>query len=280
MTFAAFEEYICKTLAEAGVENCRIEAANLLSEILDLSNSELAYCKASGKTLGEEQTALLEAALKRRIDREPLQYISGKAYFRDLVLEVNPSVLIPRFETEILVDHVIKKAPVGASVLDIGTGSGAIAIACATERKDFNVLAVDVSAPALETARRNAAKYKTDNLVFLESDLFSSVDPERKFDVIAANLPYVTFDEYEALQPEVKAFEPQLALTAPSEGLELISKVCYQLDERLKNGGFAIFEMSPHQTAKVAELLNNLGFEASVISDYTSRERFVFAEKR
>ena len=280
MTFAAFEEYICKTLAEAGVENSRIEAANLLSEILDLSNSELAFCKASGRLLDEKQQAMLDCALKRRAAREPLQYISGRTYFRDLVLEVNPSVLIPRFETEILVDHIIKKAPTGAAVLDIGTGSGAIAISCAVERKDFKVLAVDVSASALETAQRNALKYKADNLKFLQSDLFSSIAPDVRFDVVAANLPYVTFEEYEVLQPEVKSFEPQLALTAPSEGLELIFNVCCQLDARLKNGGFAIFEMSPHQTAKVAELLKSLGFVASVISDYTSRERFVCAEKR
>jgi release factor glutamine methyltransferase len=279
MTFAAFEEKIADALCAAGIENSRTEAANLLSEILDLSNSELAFKKATGGVLTDGEISKLNAALERRVRREPLQYITGRAYFRDLILEVDGSVLIPRFETEILVDHIVKKAPRGASLLDIGTGSGAIAVSCAFERKDLEVLAVDVSTAALETARRNAAKYAVENLKFQESDLFSAVEEGRQFDVIAANLPYVTFDEYAGLQQEVRGFEPELALTAPQDGLELIFKVCRQLDSRLKKGGFAIFEMSPHQTERVAELLRKSGFAVSIISDYTSRERFVCAEK-
>ena len=279
MTFAAFEEKIADALCAAGIENSRTEAANLLSEILDLSNSELAFKKASGGVLNDGEISKLNAALERRVRREPLQYITGRAYFRDLILEVDGSVLIPRFETEILVDHIVKKAPRGASLLDIGTGSGAIAVSCAFERKDLEVLAVDVSTAALETARRNAAKYAVENLKFQESDLFSAVEEGRQFDVIAANLPYVTFDEYAGLQQEVRGFEPELALTASQDGLELIFKVCRQLDSRLKKGGFAIFEMSPHQTERVAELLRKSGFAVSIISDYTSRERFVCAEK-
>lgn len=280
MTFAAFEEKISADLASAGIENSRCEAANLLSEILDISNSELAFRKASGRVVSDDETAVVSAALARRIKHEPLQYITGRAYFRDIVLEVNPDVLIPRFETELLVDRVVKNAPREAKMLDIGTGSGAIAVSCAFERSDLDVLALDVSAAALETARRNAEKYQLKNIRFLKSDLFSGLACDEKFDVIAANLPYVTFDEYAVLQPEVKEFEPQLALTAHDEGLALIYKVCRELDLRLNSGGFAIFEMSPHQTAEVAELLESYGFFCSVISDYTSRERFVCAEKR
>lgn len=279
MTFTAFEEEITQALSAAGIENSRTEAANLLSEILDIGNGELAFNRASGKVLEEKYISKVNEAVSRRIKREPLQYITGRAYFRNLVLEVDPSVLIPRFETELLVDHVVKNAPQGASVLDIGTGSGAIAISCAYERKDLEVLAVDVSPAALETAQRNAAKYGVKNLKFLESDLFSSIEEGRKFDVVAANLPYVTFDEYAALQQEVREFEPELALTAPDDGLALINKVCRQFDLRLNKGGFAIFEMSPHQTGRVAGLLESLGFSVSIISDYTSRERFVSAVK-
>ncbi len=280
MTFAAFEEKITADLAASGIENSRCEAANLLSEIFDISNSELAFRKASGRAVSDDEMKAVNAALVRRIKREPLQYITGRAYFRDLVLEVNPDVLIPRFETELLVDRVVENAPHGAKILDIGTGSGAIAVSCAYERKDCDVLALDISAAALETAQRNAEKYQLKNIRIRKSDLFSALAPEETFDVIAANLPYVTFDEYDVLQPEVKEFEPQLALTAHDDGLDLIYKVCRELDHRLNPGAFAIFEMSPHQTEKVAELLGKTGFSCSVISDYTSRERFVCARKR
>lgn len=280
MTFSEFEKKISTALADAGVENSSTEAASLISEILDISNGELAFRKAAGKLVSADEETLISSALVRRIKHEPLQYITGRAYFRDLVLNVNSDVLIPRFETELLVDRIVKSAAHGAKVLDIGTGSGAIAVSCAYERKDFEVLALDISEAALETARSNAGKYQLENISFRKSDLFSALAPEEKFDVIAANLPYVTFEEYAVLQPEVKDYEPELALTAPDDGLELIYKVCRELDERLNSGGFAIFEMSPHQTGKVAELLEKYGFCCSVISDYTSRERFVCAEKR
>ena len=280
MTFSEFEKKISTALADAGVENSSTEAASLISEILDISNGELAFRKAAGKLVSADEETQISSALVRRIKHEPLQYITGRAYFRDLVLNVNSDVLIPRFETELLVDRIVKSAAHGAKVLDIGTGSGAIAVSCAYERKDFEVLALDISAATLETARSNAGKYQLENISFRKSDLFSALAPEEKFDVIAANLPYVTFEEYAVLQPEVKDYEPELALTAPDDGLELIYKVCRELDERLNSGGFAIFEMSPHQIGKVAELLEKYGFCCSVISDYTSRERFVCAEKR
>ena len=209
-----------------------------------------------------------------------MQYITSKAYFRNLVFEVNPDVLIPRFETEILVDEVLKKIPQNGTLLDVGTGSGAIAISCAAERPDIFVVAVDISNAALTTAKRNAEKYGLKNIDFRHSDLASAVLPNEKFNVVAANLPYVTNEEYATLQDEVRCCEPRLALTANDNGLELINKLCSNLNTLLIPGGYSILEMSPWQTAIIEKSLNDMGFEAKTINDFTGRLRFVCAEKK
>ena len=158
-------------------------------------------------------------------------------------------------------------------MLDIGTGSGAVALSAAYERKDLLVTAVDISPAALQVAQKNAHTLEL-GVEFLISDLFSAL-PERKFDGIAANLPYVTMEEYKLLAPEVRDFEPELALTAPDDGFAIIAECIRKLPEHLLPGGMAIFEMSPHQTAKAAGMLRSCGFAADILCDLTGRERFV-----
>ena len=278
MTYRQLEKKIAADLEKSGIENAQVEAVNLIVEISGLTQGSYLMKKMCEVDPSEDELERLNTAAKRRCAREPLQYITGKAYFRDLELSVNPDVLIPRFETEILVDEVLKNAPYGASVLDIGTGSGAIAVSCANERHDLNVTAADISPQALKTAENNARKYNCRNIEFKLSDLFSDISSS--FDVIAANLPYVTNQEYCALQQEVKDHEPRLALTAERDGLELIFKTCDDLSEHLNDRGFAIFEMSPDQTGIVKACLENLGFSAYIIEDYTHRPRFVCARKK
>ena len=277
MTLRELKKNFENDFAAAGIETPGVDAARLISEISGVSELEMFLYPE--KAVSPETEALLLQLAARRCHREPLQYITGKAYFRDLTLHVTPDVLIPRPETELLVDFALKSLPEKGSLLDMGTGSGAIALSCAAERPDLNVTAVDISPAALETARENAKLCRVSNVRFLESDLFSALE-EEKFDFIAANLPYVTEEEYLSLSPEVRDHEPVLALTAPCEGFLLMEKTARQLAEHLLPGGRAAFELSPPQAERLRALLTELGFKAWISRDLTERDRFVFAEKR
>ena len=228
-----------------------------------------------------ESRRRLDEWTARRCRREPLQYILGRACFRDLELEVTPAVLIPRPETELAVDWAIARLTDGAALLDLGTGSGAIALSVAVEVPSARVTAVDVSEAALAVARRNAARCGAAGRVeFLLSDLFSALAPERRFDVICANLPYVTEEEFPSLEPEVRDHEPRLALTAPDAGMAVMLRAAAELPRRLTAGGAAIFELSPPQAPRLAARFEELGFRAAVRRDLAGRDRFVTAETR
>ena len=280
MTYQKIVSEITSMYEKAEYENASVEAENLVIEVLDIRRSEFYMRKIMQMSPSKEEEALLFKAAEKHLHFCPLQYITGRAYFRNLVLDVNPGVLIPRFETEILVDHALAEVPENGRLLDVGTGSGAIAIACASEREDISVLAVDISEKALDTAEKNAKKHGVQNISFRKSDLCSAINEDEKFDVVAANLPYVTFAEYETLHKQVRDWEPQLALTAEDEGLQLINILCGELDNLLAEDGFAILEMSPHQTQKVRANLEKLNFRAQIIQDYTGRDRFVSAKRK
>ena len=279
MTYRQLSVQVTSMLEAAEIENFEVEAENLILEVLDISRTDFSIKKLSSEEVANEEFDRVIKAAEKRAQHIPLQHITSRAYFRDLVLRVNPDVLIPRFETEILVDEALKNLPVNGRLLDVGTGSGAIAISCASERRDISVTAVDISRPALETAEKNAELCNVDNITFKLSDLVSAVGENEKFDVVTANLPYVTNEEYETLQREVKEHEPRLALTAEEDGLQLINRLCDELNRLLAQQGYAILEMSPHQTQEVKNRLEKLGFSAGIINDYTGRARFVWAKK-
>ncbi len=279
MTYRQLFLQVTSMLEAAEIENFEVEAENLILEVLDISRTDFSIKKLSPEEVANEEFDRVIKAAEKRAQHIPLQHITSRAYFRDLVLRVNPDVLIPRFETEILVDEALKNLPVNGRLLDVGTGSGAIAISCASERRDISVTAVDISRPALETAEKNAELCSVDNITFKLSDLVSAVGENEKFDVVTANLPYVTNEEYETLQREVKEHEPRLALTAEEDGLQLINRLCDELNRLLAQQGYAILEMSPHQTQEVKNRLEKLGFSAGIINDYTGRARFVWAKK-
>jgi release factor glutamine methyltransferase len=275
-TYLTLLKSTANTFGAAGLETPSVEAEIILSELLGCSRPEL-IIHYNSPALPEVESRL-KKVVERRLKREPLQYILGDAYFMDLRLEVTPAVLIPRPETELLVEYICKKAPQEAALLDIGTGSGAIALAVAYDRPDMTITGVDISPDALAVAERNRTANKLDNVSLLQSDLFSGVSG-RKFDCIAANLPYVSETEYATLQPEVRDYEPKLALTAPNNGLDLTFKVGWEAPDFLNPGGFIIFEIGETQAPAVIAELEQLGrySEVKSIKDYHRRDRFVLA---
>ena len=264
-------------LRSAGIEGAETESEMIFSELEGCPRTDLFFRYRD--PVPEKLLEALESIIRRREKREPLQYILGHACFMNLTLKVNPSVLIPRPETELLVEYILKTAKHGSQILDLGTGSGAIALALAYERGDLLVTGADVSNDALRVAKSNLEKYQLDNVCFLKSDLFENLGSER-FDGIAANLPYVTEKEYLTLMPEVKNFEPKLALTAPESGLALIYECIKKAPEHLNPGGFIIFEMGINQAKAIRTALENSGKFKNIktIQDYSRRDRFVCTE--
>ena len=264
-------------LQKAGIEAARTEAELIICELSNCPRTKLfmLYQEPAPEAVLNQ----LEIVVSKREKREPLQYILGHTYFMNLDLKVTPDVLIPRPETELMVERICRKTPQNAQMLDIGTGSGAVALATAFERPDLQVTAVDVSPEALKIAEYNRKKYKLENVKLLQSDLFSSLDKQR-FDCIAANLPYVSEDEYAELMPEVRDFEPKLALTAPQDGLEIIFECIKKAPQYMNKGGLIIFEMGIEQAIKIKEALaaTEKFTDIKVIQDYSRRDRFVSAE--
>ncbi|WP_294503495.1 peptide chain release factor N(5)-glutamine methyltransferase [uncultured Victivallis sp.] len=264
--------------AAAGIESAGVDADILIAELAGIDRCEL-FLRADTEVPKELERRIRSLAA-RRAQREPLQYLLGYAYFMDIRLDVSPEVLIPRPETERLVEWVVEQLPPGGTLLDLGTGSGAIALAAAHERSDFAVTAVDVSPEALALAMHNGEQLGLSARVrFFESDLFDALEGER-FDLIAANLPYVTDEEYETLEPEVRCHEPRLALTAADAGFDLIRRAACAAPHHLKPGGQIIFELSPPQAPRLAELLaaSRAWSRIAVLRDYTRRERFITAQ--
>ncbi|MBD0320204.1 MAG: peptide chain release factor N(5)-glutamine methyltransferase, partial [Gemmatimonadetes bacterium] len=223
-----------------------------------------------------------KARLLRRAKREPLQYIEGEAHFRDLRLRVDPRVLIPRPETEQLVQRVLDWAAArpGLAAADVGTGSGAIALALATEGTFRRVVATDVEPGALEAARANHAAAAPESPVeFRLGDGLAPLAGER-FDVLVSNPPYIGMVERPSLDAEVRDWEPATALFAGEDGLEVIRRLVAGAAEVLRPGGLLALEIGEGQGAAVSELVRAAGgFGAPrVEKDLAGRDRIVLAE--
>lgn len=227
----------------------------------------------------DEKAAL--AMAQRRAAGEPLQYILGTAHFRELRLVVQPDVLIPRPETEVLVERALARLPADGLVVDIGTGCGAIGLAIAYERPDATVLATDVSEPALGCARLNAEIIGVD-VEFRAGDLFAAVpdDLRGRFDLVVANPPYVADSDREFLSPEIVEHEPHVALFAGVDGLDVTRRLVADARGWLKSGGWLVFEISEFSGERVKELLTSWGYsDVAVHPDLGGRDRMVEGRK-
>jgi release factor glutamine methyltransferase len=241
-------------LAEAGITDPPREASSLLALALERDRTFLIAHPEYQLTSAEEET--FNGYLARRASREPLQYIRGTQEFYGLEFEVTPEVLIPRPETELLVETAIAllrdfSEPV---ICDVGTGSGCIAISVAHEVKMASGIALDISPDALKVAARNAKRHGVDDrLRFTPSDVFSGLTNER-FDLVVSNPPYVHSADIDHLQPEVRDFEPIAALTDGADGLSIIERIVCEAPEFLKPGGYLLLEVGFGQAEEVKSM--------------------------
>jgi release factor glutamine methyltransferase len=234
------------------------DATLLLLHTLNINRAQLLANPA--RPLTSTQQSSYEALILRRLTHEPIQYIKGEQEFYGLTLRVTPAVLIPRPETEHLVESVlvILDHAQPLRILDIGTGSGAIAIALATHLPHAHITAVDISPAALEIAAANAARHNlTPRIRFIESDLLSALDPNETFDAIVSNPPYVPAGDRATLHPQVRDHEPAAALFAGQDGLDVYRRLVPQARAALPPHGLLALEIGHNQRDAIAALLAN-----------------------
>jgi release factor glutamine methyltransferase len=240
-------------LAAAGVETPRLDAELLLAEATGWDRAQLAAEPDAGIEAGAARR--FGEMVRRRVRREPVAYILGRKGFRRLELAVDGRALIPRPETELLVEIALELAP--RTALDVGTGSGAVALAVADELPGCEVTGTDTSIAALDLARENAERLGIDGRLRFER---GTVPEGRRFDLVLANLPYVREDEWRRLAPEITRYEPREALVGGPDGVEAIASTMPAAVTALEPGASLALEVGAGQAGPVAELLLDLGF--------------------
>jgi len=214
--------------------------------------------------------------IERRGRHYPLQYITGHQEFMGLDFMVNEAVLIPRQDTESLVEAVLEHMKTGDEVLDMCTGSGCIIISLAAKKQVCRAVGADISEEAMKVARANAKHNHVKDIEFVQSDLFDKI--EGCYDIIVANPPYIPSEDVEELMPEVKLYEPVLALDGASDGLSFYRRIIQGAKAYLKSGGYLFFEIGCNQAKEICEMLRENGFlEAAVRKDLAGLDRVVYA---
>jgi release factor glutamine methyltransferase len=240
-------------------KSARIEVQCLLQAVLQVNRAWL--LTHPEQSLDADQHARYMALFERRLVGEPIAYLLGEREFYGLSFRVTPATLIPRPETELLVEMALQRIPQHGAfrVLDLGTGSGAIALSIAHARANAEVVAVDASAAVLEVAQFNTQRLALGNVRLLRSDWFSALHGER-FDMIVSNPPYIAADDAHLAQGDVR-FEPSSALVSGTDGLDDIRRICAQAKAHLKSKGWLLFEHGYDQATQVRVLLQQAGFE-------------------
>ena len=272
---------------QPGGEHVRTDAEELLGRLLGRSRTQL-YLDRDRQVTPEDVTTL-ERWIQRRLDGEPVQYITGRAAFRGLDLRVTPDVLIPRPETELLVESVLETLRVERArwtsprLLDLGTGSGAIALALAMEWADAQITATDQSEAALDVARRNAAELGLgDRVRFLRGRWLDAVPADERFEVVVSNPPYIADSERDALPRDVRDHEPSSALFSGPSGLEDLRSIVEDAPRHLIGGGLLALELAEARAQEVSSWLEGAhdwqGVE--VRDDLAGRPRILLARRQ
>ncbi len=259
--------------ADKGIDNPRLDAQLMLAWLLGLDRIGL-YMQHD-RPLDAAELDRLRSLVRRRGQREPLQYLLGETEFWSLPFKVSPAVLIPRADTEILVEESLKHAASEGSLIDVGTGSGAIAISLASELSQWQVTAFDISGDALAIAKANAElNHLSQRIDFCQGTLAEL--PAEKYDLIVSNPPYIDADEWTGLMPEVRDHEPKLALVAANNGLECYQLLAVQAVRCLNPGGWLLVEIGYQQGDAVMRLFEMAGLKNVYLRhDYAGQPRVV-----
>ena len=277
MTYRECYEQGCRTLQAAGIEEAALDARLLLEAVCGTDRNDLLVHGEQPVSPEAEEKYL--NWIRPRAEHIPLQQLTGEQDFMGLTFSVNEHVLIPRQDTEILVEEVLKELHDGMRVLDMCTGSGCILLSLLHYSNDCEGLGVDLSAEALEVAGRNVLKVltpeKAEHAHFLQSDLFEKV--EGKFEIIVSNPPYIASAEVDRLMPEVRDHEPRMALDGTEDGLEFYRRIIAEAGQYLVSSGMLFFEIGYDQGQAVSELMREHGYrEVQVVQDYAGLDRVVY----
>ena len=277
MTYRECYEQGCRTLQAAGIEEAILDARLLLEAVCGTDRNDLLVHGEQPVAPQAEEKYL--NWIRQRAEHIPLQQLTGEQDFMGLTFSVNEHVLIPRQDTEILVEEVLKELHDGMRVLDMCTGSGCILLSLMHYSNDCEGLGVDLSAEALEVAERNVLKVltpeKAEHVQFLQSDLFEKL--EDKFEIIVSNPPYIASAEVEKLMPEVRDHEPRMALDGTEDGLYFYRRIIEEAGKHLVSSGMLFFEIGYDQGQAVSELMRAQGYrEVQVAQDYAGLDRVVF----
>jgi len=265
-----------EALQAAGIEDAWLEAEVLLRYTLNLDRAHLYACLQEDLSAGDQ--AVFHTLLARRLAHEPTAYIVGQREFYGLDLETAPAALIPRPETELLVQEALARArhSEGLLIVDVGTGNGAIAVALAVHLRQAALVAIDLSREALALAARNARRHGVESRIsFLQADLLAPL--AQPVDLIVANLPYVRSEDWEALPPEIREHEPRIALDGGPDGLREIGRLLEQAPSHLRPGGSLLVEMGFLQAAPALALACRCfpGAAARILPDAAGLERLL-----
>lgn len=281
-TILALIEWGTEYLQVRGFEDARLNIELLLSHTLQYKRIDL-YSKFDRPLSGPE-LAEFKAVLQRRLTHEPLQYITGETEFMGIPLYVNPSVLIPRPETEELVEKALEwmktRSVDRIDVLDVGTGSGNISIALERFSPAANVISIDVSTEALAVAASNMERHGCSRILLQQCNVFCDLLPGTTFDMVIANPPYISAGEFALLAPEVKEFEPVIATTDNGDGLKFIRRVCELAVARLRSEGSLFMEIAHNQGVDATGIAVNAGLaDVKVFRDLSGNERMLSARQ-
>ncbi len=282
LTYEKLYRWGQEQLQAAGVPDAKIDARLLLEWCCGTDRNTL--LTHGSRAVSAEEYGKYREAVGRRRKRMPLQYITGEQEFMGLTFEVNENVLVPRQDTEILVEEVLKNLHDGMRILDLCTGSGCILLSLLRYSNDCTGVGVDISARALQTAEKNAGNImgmcpggmEKDRVRFLQSDMFGGLEKGERFDIVVSNPPYIKTGVISTLMPEVRDYEPLLALDGKEDGLFFYRQIIAQAGRYLYGGGMLFLEIGYDQGEDIRRLMEEAGYaEVEVFKDYAGNDRVV-----